>query len=133
MVQQLVTDTPAMDTTTTRLITLPALRDVATTTATSFLTVTRSITQLELALFLGGSDVALNSLGVTPLYTRASAPHVGGLPIRAYERILLSGCMNAPSALSSAWQKPRQKPRHSLSGAGTVPYSRRALACNFRR
>ena len=36
--------------------------------------------------------VVLNSLGVTPLFTRASTPHAGGLPIRAYERILLEVC-----------------------------------------
>ena len=54
VVRQLVADTPAMDAATARLITSPVMRDVATTTATSFLTVTRSITQLELALFFGG-------------------------------------------------------------------------------
>ena len=61
MVRQLVANTQATDAATARLITLPVLRNIATTTASSFLTVTHSITQLELALFLGGSDVALTS------------------------------------------------------------------------
>ena len=52
----------------------------------------------------------LNSLGVTPLFTRASAPHARGLPIWAYERILLDGCMNAPFALLSL----------TFSGPGTA-------------
>ena len=41
--------------------------DVATTTAASFLTVTRFITQVELRSSLGGSDVALR-------LTRSNAP-----------------------------------------------------------
>ena len=51
MVRQLVANTQATDAATARLITLPVLRNIATTTASSFLTVTHSITQLELALF----------------------------------------------------------------------------------
>ena len=36
--------------------------------------------------------VVLALLEVTPLFTQATTPHAGGMPIWAYERILLEVC-----------------------------------------